>query len=275
VTDADADVPAVPAWIWPLAAPPRVREQAWRIAGLAEPWTRGARALPAAVAVGVLPLALSWAFGIGGHQAVSAAGLALLCLACVRRDAWRSGIALVLLAFLAHNAAAMGIAVLDPGAAARIMPGAADYWSKQQTWIRTGWDPEYEAAVWIPAHLGQLGGAVLNSYVSLGWITFTEGFRQVDWMNFYSAQLAGCSRHPASALMLGWHVWSLARGLGFAVLIFEILSLSLGRLTGRELSTPTLRRRRWSAGLSCLAADAVLKGVLIGAVQQWLLGDLR
>jgi hypothetical protein len=272
VTNASADLPA---WLWPFSAPERVREHAWAIAGVADPWTHGARALLAAIAAGVLPLALSWAFRINGHQLVSAAVLALLCLACVRRDAWRTGIAVVLLAFAAHSAAAMEFAALDPAAAARIMPGAADYWSKQQLWIRTGWDPEYEAAVWIPAHLGQLGGAVLNSYVSLGWITFSEGFRQVDWMNFYGAQLMGCSRHPAAALLVGWHVWSLARGLGFAVLIFEVLSLSLGRLTGRELSRPRLRRWRWTAGLSLLAADAVLKVLLLGAVQRWLLGDLR
>jgi hypothetical protein len=263
------------AWLWPLAAPARLREQAWTLAGVAEPWTRGVRGPAAAVAAGALPLALSWALGIGGHQVVSAATLTLLCLACVRKDAWGTGIALVLLAFLAHSAAAMALAALDPVAAGRIMPGAADYWSKQQSWIRTGWDPEYEPAVWIPAHLGQLGGAVLYSYVSLGWITFAEGFREVDWMNFYDAQLMGCSRSPATALILGWHFWSLARGLGFAFLTFEVLSLSLGRLTGRELSTPEVRRWRWSAGLACFAADGLLKLLLIDAVQRGLRDNLQ
>jgi len=271
----EAGVPALSPWLWPVAAPPRVREGAWSLAGLAEPWSRGLRGPIAAILIGALPLGLSRVLGVGGHQAVSATGLLLLCLACVRSDDTRRGVALVLLAYLAHCATAVAIACSDPAAAARIMPGAEDYWAKQLAWIRTGWDPEYEAAVWIPAHLGQLGGGILYSYLSLGWITFFEGFREVDWMNFYSARLMGCSRDPATALLLGWHLWSVLRGLAFAVLTFEVLSLSLGRLTGRELSTPSLRRRRWSAALSLFLADGLLKLLLLQAVQRGLLGNLQ
>jgi hypothetical protein len=253
----------------------KVREWAWSLSGVAEPGTRGARGVWAAIAAGVLPLALSRAFGMPGHEGVSAAALLLLCLACVRRDEPRKGIALLLLAFLAHSVAAIAIAEADPEGAARIMPGAAAYWERQRSWIRTGWDLEYEPGVWIPAHVGQLGGAVLYSYLSLGWITFFEGFREVDWMNFYSARLVDCSRSPGTALLLGWHVWSILRGLGFAVLSFEVLSLSLGRLTGRELSCRRDRVWRWSAGLALFVADALLKLLLVDAVRQGLHDNLR
>jgi hypothetical protein len=262
-------------WLWPVSPPPRLREGLWSFSAAAEPWVRGIRGPILAIAIGAAPLAASSAFGLPGHQAVSAAALLLLCLACVRTDASAKGIGLVLLAFLAHCAAALAIAGADPESAARIMPGAQEYWEKQRAWIQTGLDPEYEPGVWIPAHVGQLGGAVLYSYVSLGWLTFFEGFREVDWMNFYGARLMVCSRSPATALLLGWHVWSLVRGLGFAVLSFEVLSLSFGRLTGRELSSPRCRAWRWSAGLALFAADALLKLVLVHAVQQGLHDNLR
>src|SRR5258706_459538 len=79
---------------------------------------------------------------------------------------------------LGHSVAAMVLVHADPAAAARVMPGAEEYLRKQLLWIRTGWDPEYELGVWLPAHLGQLGGGILYSYVSLGWITLFEGFRE-------------------------------------------------------------------------------------------------
>jgi hypothetical protein len=227
------------------------------------------------MAAGVLPLALSRAFGVPGHEIVSASAVLPLLLGCLRRNAALKGIALLLVAFLAHSILAMGIAEADPETAARIMPGAQAYWERQRAWVRTGWDLEYEPAVWIPAHLGQFGAGILHSYVSLGWITFFEGFRQVDWMNFYSARLADCSRSPATALLLGWHVWSIARGLGFAVLSVEVLSLSLGRLTGRELSCRRDRVWRWSAALALFVADALFKFFLVHAVQQRLHDNLQ
>jgi hypothetical protein len=271
--ESGAPVPERP-WIWPVAVPVRVRDLAWSLSGVAEPWVRGARGVGAAIAAGVLPLLLSRAFGVGGQQALSAAGVFLLCLACVRVDAASRGIGLVLLAFCAHSLAAVALAELDPGSAERLMPGARAYWEKQRSWIVAGWDPEYEAAVWIPAHVGQVGEAILGSYVSLGWITFFEGFREVDWMNFYSARLLDCSRSPETALVLGWHVWSLVRGLAFAVLTFEVLSLSLGRLTGRSLSGRRARAWRWSAGLALFGADALLKLLLLDAVRQGLRANL-
>ncbi|HVE42550.1 MAG TPA: hypothetical protein VNM14_21905 [Planctomycetota bacterium] len=275
MSGAQLPVPELPAWIWPISTPLKVREWAWSLSSLADPCVRGTRGIGAAIAVGVVPLALSRAFGVPGQQAVSAAALLLLCLACVRRNEASKGIAFLLLAFLSHCVMALAIAESDPELAARIMPGAQAYWERQRAWVWTGWDLEYEPAVWIPAHVGQVGGAVLYSYVSLGWFTFFEGFREVDWMNFYSARLLDCSRNPLTALLLGWHVWSIVRGLGFAVLSFEVLSLSLARLTGRDLSCRRDRAWRWSAGLGLFLADALLKFFLLHSVQQSLHDNLR
>jgi len=162
-----------------------------------------------------------------------------------------------------------------PSRMAGILPGVEEYWHRQLEWIRTGWDPEYEPAAWLPAHLGQLGGGILYSYASLGWITFAEGFREVDWMNYCCVRLMHGSLSPGTAGLLGWHVWSLVRGVGLAFVTIEALSLSLGRLTGRGLSTPPARRARWIAGLGLLVLDGVLKALLLRPVQEALLRNLR
>jgi len=262
-------------WLWPLSPPSRLRTLAWDLAGAADCWSRGLRGMASAAAVGTLPVLLSIALSVPGHQIVSALLLSLLCLSCVRRDAGFQAVGLALTAFVVHGAVVMVLVHAWPDRMSRLLPGAAEYWHKQLGWIRTGWDPEYETAAWLPAHLGQLGGAVVYSYASLGWITFAEGFREVDWMNFYCVQLMKTSRSAALAGLLGWHVWSLVRGVGLAFVTVEILSLSLGRLTGRDLSTPPARRRRWAAGLGLLALDGILKALLLCPVQAALLAHLR
>lgn len=92
-------------------------------------------------------------------------------------------------------------------------------------------------------------------------------------MNYYGAQLLRCSREPVLSLFLGWHVWSLFRGAGYAFLVFEAASLS--RLSGRTLYPPRVRAWRWAAAFALLGADVVSKSLLIRPVQEALLDALR
>jgi hypothetical protein len=269
------ELPARAPWIWPLHPPAGIRELAWTAAGAAERWSRGVVGIAAALAIGAVPALVAGALRLPGHQVVSSAALVLLCLACVRRDEGARAVALVLLAFAAHSVVVLLLAGHSPESADRWLPGASDYWIKQRDWIRTGWDPEYETPVWVSAHAGQLGAVLLSAYGSLGGITFAEGFREVDWMNFYTVQLMRHSASPALAVLLGWHVWSLVRGAGLAVITVEVVSLSLGRLTGRDFSTTRTRQARWAAGLSLLVLDGVLKVLLLRPVQEALLANLR
>ena len=57
----------------------------------------------------------------------------------------------------------------------------------------------------------------------------------------------------------GWHPWSIARGLGYAVLLFEVVSWSLTRMVRVELSTRKRRQFRWALGFALAILDAVLK----------------
>ena len=100
-----------------------------------------------------------------------------------------------------------------------------------------------------------------------------HGFHEVDLMNADVSQLLLHSHDPWTALALGWHPWSLCRGVGYMFVIFEVSSLSLSWLLGVSLSTP--------AGAGPLAgrpgfllADGILKYHMLEFVRQTLQENL-
>lgn len=271
-----------PYWIWPLRLPLSARRATYNFAELAQPFCEGWRWMPAAITVGSLPFLISYLTGSPGHQVVSALLLMMLCLPCAREDNWLKGIGVMALAYTAHCAVVIALAYADPQHVAPLLPGAESYWQKQLQWIQTGTDPEYKLSAWVPAHLMLLGAAFLFSYTSLGSILFYEGFFEVDLMNFYNAQLMAQSSNHALSLALGWHVWSWLRGLGYLFITFEIISLSLRRMTGVTTEAATggttggrWRLTRFCVGLAFLLADALVKVILLEPVREQMLFNLK
>lgn len=268
----------------PLGGPGRARRRgpwasarrgAYEIAGLARPVCRGWRWLPTAVAVGTLPFLLSFALNVPGHQLVAALALTLVCLACAREDAWIKGVGAIATAYVAHCVLVIAVSYASPERAAPLLPDARGYWQKQIAWIETGTDPEYELSAWVPAHLQLLGAVVVLGFTSLGTITFYQGFYEVDLMNLYNAQLLGASINQPLALVLGWHVWSVLRGLGYLFIAFEVISLGLQCFSGVRVSGWVTRRRRWLLGLSLLVADGLVKAAMLGPVRDQMFANLR
>ena len=232
-------------------------------AGLGTPLSTGWRWIPAAIGIGVLPFLVSWRLSARGHQLVSAVLLMVALLPCLRNKQWLKGLALIAVTYFAHCVSVVAAARVDPAGTAALLPGADDYWRKQLLWIQTGWDPEYEMSNWIWAHLQLLGATAVLSALSLGWITFYQGFREVDLMNYYVAQLLRASGRPA-AVFAGWHLWSIFRGVGYAFLTVEILSLTLDWLARRKVQ---LHRARLAAGLFFLLLDGAAKQALLEPVR--------
>jgi len=263
-----------PYWIWPLRLPISARRATYNFAGLARPFCEGWRWIPASITAGALPFLVSYATGAPGHQLVSALLLMMLCLPCAREDDWMKGIGVMALAYAAHCTVVIALAYADPQRVALLLPGAEGYWQKQLHWIQTGTDPEYKLSAWVPAHLTLLGAAFLFSYTSLGGILFYEGFFEVDLMNFYNAQLMAQSSNHALSLALGWHVWSWLRGLGYLFIAFEIISLSLRRMTGMS-QAGRWRLSRLGVGLAFLLADGLVKVILLEPVREQMLFNLK
>ncbi len=262
-------------WIWPLRLDRATAAQVWRWAGIGgELWAPQYWWL-AAVTAGVLPVGLAYSGFFKWQQAFTGVLLFVPFVAAVRNDQLGRALALVGFVFGIHSLLAIMLVMHDPAAAGQFMPGAQAYWEKQEVWLRTGYDPEYEMVNWLPAHLQLLVGVAVLSFTSVGLVPLIEGVKEVDLMNFYVGRLAAGSHHPVTAVMLGWHVWSVLRGVAFAILIFEIASLSLERLSARSLSTRHRRICRWSFGLGVLACDCIVKSYSLKIVRDLLFQHLQ
>ena len=261
-------------WIWPLRLSAAQRRQIalWSAAGA--PWTAGFRWVGLAAAASVLPLLLAYPFGWSGHRFVSALLLFTIFVSLVRADRQREGFALVLVAYACHSATAILLTWLDAAGAAPLFADGAAYWEKNERWIRTGIDPEYQVANWLPAHLQQLLGMSIYGFTSLGLIPLAQGIYEIDLMNFYVGRLLAVSRNPFVALFVGWHFWAILRGVAYTRIVFEVSSLSLSRMTGIELSTRPRRRRRWLVGLACLGLDGLGKLLALEPVRLLLYANL-
>jgi hypothetical protein len=94
-------------------------------------------------------------------------------------------------------------------------------------------------------------------------------------MNYYVARLLAVSRNPAFALGLGWHVWSVARGVCYALLLYEVSSHALALTSRRFTVDRRARVWRWSLAAACFALDCSLKSLLMEPVRLAIRDNLR
>jgi hypothetical protein len=263
-----------PAWLWPYRPGLGVAAAVDRVVARCGP-AAGRWWVPVAVVVGAVPVLVASVTGGGWHGA--ATGLLSLpaVLACVRADRTARAIGVLGIAVAAHSVAVVALTVRDPIGTAGIVPGAEDYWQKTRHWIVTGDDvAEYRPADWLPDHLVMVAGVPFAGYTSLGAIPLAAGVTQIDLMNYYVGRLVLAGDSPTVMVLLGWHPWSVLRGLGYAVLIVEAVSLSLERLVGRPLSTRRRRVYRWAGGVSLVCADAAVKFWFAEAIRTGLQSHL-
>jgi hypothetical protein len=243
--------------------------------GLADRLGPAYRWLLVGAAAGTVPLLCDVRLGWRVGSLVSALVLSPVLLAAVSRNLPGRGLAAVATAFVCHSALAIGLAAHDPDRLAAALPQGPEYWSRSLDWITTGTSREYDVSWWLPAHLQLLAAMVALTYTSLGLIPLWQGLYEVDLMNFYVGRLLAHSQSPAVALAVGWHPWSVCRGVGYLVLTYEITSLSLSRLAGVPLASGRARRWRWGVGLGFLATDAVVKFTCLEPIRQVLAANLR
>jgi hypothetical protein len=189
----------------------------------------------------------------------------------------RAGLAVgaIALGFWAHCVAAIALSFYFPEKMAVLLPGGQPYWDQTLYWIRTGIDPEYELRNWVPAQLYLIAGIGLFSYTSLGLIPLWRGFYEVDWMNFYVGRLLTMSDNDALAISVGWHWWSVCRGIGYTFLICEAVAFSIERLTRQpSKSSHRARRIRLIVGFAFILLDFFIKYHYMEVVRQILFDNL-
>lgn len=262
-------------WIGPVGLPPADAARLHAVlrksaAHLGPAWRWGLVGMFA----GTLPLLLSWVSGLAWWSLPTSIGLAMLMIAASADRRGNVGLVAVGCGMFAHCAVAISLTTVDPVGMAAMLPDGAAYWDKTLRWVQTGESPEYQLSWWVPAHFQLIAATALLSYVSLGITALHEGFYEVGLMNYYVGSLVSRAEHPVRALLVGWHPWSVARGLGFLMVCQEVVDLSLGRLLGTSLSTPRQRRLRWGLGLAFLGLDALIKLLFLDTVRLAILGAL-
>lgn len=237
-------------------------------------WVTPRRFLAIAGVAGVVPLVVGVGLGSDLHRLITTALLFPAFLALVRQERHRLACGGMLVALTLHSLTAIALAAWWPEQAALVLRDGASYWAKNYAWILTGTDPEYEIARWLPAHLQQLLAMSFYGYTSMGFLPLFRGLYELDLMNFYVGRLLGVSRNPVVALVFGWHLWALLRGVAYTRLAYEMASVALGRVLGLALVPPAVRLRRLALVLGLLIADGLLKYVGLGGVREVLFANL-
>jgi hypothetical protein len=267
VTSAPASIRS-PFWLWPIRISPLLRAQllqrARRLAARIGPWPCW---LLAGVLIGGLPLLTEYLIGWPFARLVTAVLLTPILVAAVVEDSLSRALAAMGGAFAAHSLAVILLAANDPEAIQRTLPQAEAYWQESHAWITTGVSKEYDVRWWLPAHGQWFAAVTAFTYLSLGLTTFWQGLFEMDLMNYYVGRLLAHSGNPWLVLALGWHPWSVCRGIGYLFITFEVASLSCERLTATPLSNRKRRLARWLIGLSFLAMDCVLKFTLLEPIR--------
>lgn len=271
----ETSTPPLPVWIWPIRFPKPAARMVWSWAGLAERFYAGWLWVLAAILAGTVPLLIALPLRTGLHQWVSAVLLFMLLLSAVRIDSTAKGVMTMGLAFVSHCAVAISLAAAYPEAMQSVLPDGLAYWQDQQRWITTGIDREYDPRNWVYAHVQFFVAVSAFGYISAGFIPFVRGFYEVDLMNYYVGQLVAGSQSSGTAVGFGWHTWSMMRGVCYAVLVFELASISLQRITGKTLSTPTRRKLRWGVAIGFFFLDCLLKYFMLEPVRGQLEANLN
>jgi len=262
-------------WIGPLGLRPadarRLDRALLRAADrLGSPWLWAL----AGMLIGTLPFAASWAVQVPLWALPTALGLAGLMGLGAASGRPQSALLAVGCGLFAHCALAIALTALDPSSTASLLEDGPAYWDKTKRWVLTGESPEYTLSWWVPAHIQLVIATVFLSYISLGISTLYEGMYEIGLMNHYVGNLVREAHDPVTALFVGWHPWSVARGIGFLLITYEVVDLSLGRLLGRPLSTARDRRWRWALGLGFVSLDALLKLFFLEPIRELIAGAL-
>lgn len=237
-------------------------------------YTHNWRLFAIAAIVGVFPLLAAKIGGWTQHQIASALLMLPFFWSLVLQKRFVAGVMFFAAVYIFHGIVSIWLTVQNPSEMSQFFPGGEAYWQQTLTWIKTGVDPEYEPRNWLPEHCLLLVGVAIFSVATLGLVPFHQGFFETDLMNFYVGNLLAISENDTTALLAGWHAWSVMRGICYSIIVFEMVSWTVEKLTETELSSPSDRRKRLLLGLFFFLADVALKFFITENVRQVLSQNL-
>lgn len=144
------------------------------------------------------------------------------------------------------------------------------YRDEMFTWILTGFGREGRPSLFLPQHLGHLGGFVVLSLATASALSMALGAVLMNFMAFYVASLWRAGVPGWAVVLLGWQPWAICRVAAFCtlgvVLSEPLLAKVRGyRYEGWRAAKPYLL---WAAG--GILADWILKATFAPTWGLWL-----
>ena len=137
-------------------------------------------------------------------------------------------------------------------------------------WVLTGRGAEGTPSQFIPEQAAHAAIFTALALVTGSLLAMPMGAVLMNEMGHYVGALAAASRHPALALILGWHPWAVIRIVSFVVIGVVLSVPVLSRVTEIRIDWRLARRLLLVAGVG-LVIDVLLKTLLAPAWQRLLL----
>ena len=191
-------------------------------------------------------------------------------LSALRRGRPRDAILLMLLWALSMGVCATLIAYAAPWRASAIFLRGDAYRAEMFTWVMTGRGAESTPSQFIPQQAGHAALFVVLALATAGTLAMPMGAVLMNYMGTYVGSLAAASRHPAAAMLLGWHPWAVIRVASFVALGVVLSAVVLSRVFRFQVDW-RFGRRVIALAACGLVVDVALKAALAPGWQRLLL----
>lgn len=191
-------------------------------------------------------------------------------LSALRRGRPRDAILLMLLWALSMGVCATLIAYAAPWRASAIFLRGDAYRAEMFTWVMTGRGAESSPSQFIPQQAGHAALFVMLALATAGTLAMPMGAVLMNYMGTYVGSLAAASRHPAAAMLLGWHPWAVIRVASFVALGVVLSAVLLSRAFRFQVDW-RFGRRVIALAACGLVLDVALKAALAPGWQRLLL----
>jgi hypothetical protein len=187
----------------------------------------------------------------------------------LRRGRTREAVALMLVWALTMGACATLIAYTAPWRAGVLFLRGDAYRTEMFGWVMTGRGAESTPSQFIPQQIGHAALFTALALASGGALAMPMGAVLMNYMGTYVGSLAAASRHPAAAMLLGWHPWAVIRVISFVGLGVVLSAPLLSRAFGFRTDWKIARRIGFLA-VCGLVLDVLMKTALAPAWQRLL-----
>lgn len=185
-------------------------------------------------------------------------------IAALRRGSRAGAIGLMLWWTLWLGATAVTFTIVAPGQAGGSILNGPAYRDEMLAWISSGTGRESTPSSYIPQHILHAATFCAITLLTAGTLSLVMGAALMNYMSFYVGDLIGrCAGSPAhaTAVLLAWNPWSMARVASFVILGVVLAEPLLSRTRG-SWPDPSGRRRWILIAVAGLVLDLLLKTLL-------------